>query len=152
MFVYEKKLQYPVNIKNTNPKLASLIISQYGGPYIIKLSSKSLDLWSSSYSILASCSQFLDYLSYLPILGPYRTILIRFLACFALFPHILSRGDQMKYEDPKMEAYFKSLPGAVQNYINQSGIDICSLGDLTLIGEHFTTNQRDDTSATNQNS
>ncbi len=32
MFVYEKKLQYPINIKNTNPKLASLIISQYGGP------------------------------------------------------------------------------------------------------------------------
>ena len=33
MFVYEKKLQYPVRIKNTNPKLASIIISQYGGPY-----------------------------------------------------------------------------------------------------------------------
>lgn len=37
MFVYEKKLQYPVRIKNTNPKLASLIISQYGGRYIKKL-------------------------------------------------------------------------------------------------------------------
>jgi spore coat protein JC len=32
MFVYEKKLQYPVNIKNPNPKLAQIIISQYGGP------------------------------------------------------------------------------------------------------------------------
>jgi len=32
MFVYEKKLQYPVRIKNTNPKLAAVIISQYGGP------------------------------------------------------------------------------------------------------------------------
>lgn len=32
MFVYEKRLEYPVRIKNTNPKLASLIISQYGGP------------------------------------------------------------------------------------------------------------------------
>ena len=32
MFVYEKKLQYPVRIKNCNPKLAALIISQYGGP------------------------------------------------------------------------------------------------------------------------
>lgn len=32
MFVYEKRLQYPIKIKNTNPKLASLIISQYGGP------------------------------------------------------------------------------------------------------------------------
>lgn len=32
MFVYEKKLQYPVKIKNTSPRLASVIISQYGGP------------------------------------------------------------------------------------------------------------------------
>ena len=32
MFVYEKNLQYPVKIKNPNPKLASIIISQYGGP------------------------------------------------------------------------------------------------------------------------
>ena len=32
MFVYEKKLQYPVRIKNSNPKLAAVIISQYGGP------------------------------------------------------------------------------------------------------------------------
>lgn len=32
MFVYEKKLQYPVRIKNPNPKLATVIISQYGGP------------------------------------------------------------------------------------------------------------------------
>ena len=32
MFVYEKKLQYPVKVKNTNPRLAAAIISQYGGP------------------------------------------------------------------------------------------------------------------------
>jgi spore coat protein JC len=32
MFVYEKKLQYPVKIKNPNPALAKIIISQYGGP------------------------------------------------------------------------------------------------------------------------
>ena len=32
MWQYEKKLQYPVNIKNTNPKFAKIIISQYGGP------------------------------------------------------------------------------------------------------------------------
>ena len=32
MFSYEKKLQYPVHIKNPNPRLASFIISQYGGP------------------------------------------------------------------------------------------------------------------------
>ena len=32
MWTYDKKLQYPVKIKNPNPKLASLIISQLGGP------------------------------------------------------------------------------------------------------------------------
>lgn len=32
MFVYEKKLQYPIKVKNTNPRLAAAIISQYGGP------------------------------------------------------------------------------------------------------------------------
>lgn len=32
MWQYEKKLQYPVKIKNPNPKLAQIIITQYGGP------------------------------------------------------------------------------------------------------------------------
>ena len=32
MWQYEKRLQYPINIKNPNPKLAQVIISQYGGP------------------------------------------------------------------------------------------------------------------------
>ena len=32
MFLYDKKLQYPVKIAHPNPKLASIIISQYGGP------------------------------------------------------------------------------------------------------------------------
>lgn len=32
MWQYKKQLQYPVNIKNPNPKYAKIIISQYGGP------------------------------------------------------------------------------------------------------------------------
>lgn len=32
MWIYEKRLQYPVNITKTCPKTAQLIISQYGGP------------------------------------------------------------------------------------------------------------------------
>ena len=32
MWIYEKKLQYPIKIKNSNPGLAKLIISQLGGP------------------------------------------------------------------------------------------------------------------------
>ena len=32
MWQYQKKLQYPINIKKPNPKLANIIITQYGGP------------------------------------------------------------------------------------------------------------------------
>ena len=32
MFIYDKKLQFPVKIDRPNPRLASVIISQYGGP------------------------------------------------------------------------------------------------------------------------
>lgn len=32
MFSYEKMLQYPVNIKNPNPKYAQIVLEQYGGP------------------------------------------------------------------------------------------------------------------------
>ena len=32
MWNYEKRLEFPVNIKRTDPKMAQLIITQYGGP------------------------------------------------------------------------------------------------------------------------
>ena len=32
MFNYEKRLEYPIHIKETNPKLAKAILTQYGGP------------------------------------------------------------------------------------------------------------------------
>ena len=32
MWNYEKRLQYPVNITHTNPQMAQVIISQFGGP------------------------------------------------------------------------------------------------------------------------
>ena len=38
MFIYEKKLQVPVKISTPNPKLASFIISQYGGPNAERIS------------------------------------------------------------------------------------------------------------------
>ncbi len=37
MFVYEKKLQYPVKIKQPNAKLAKVIMSQLGGAYTKRL-------------------------------------------------------------------------------------------------------------------
>lgn len=33
MWNYEKRLQFPVNIKETNPTLAMAIATQYGGAY-----------------------------------------------------------------------------------------------------------------------
>lgn len=32
MWIYEKKLEYPIKVCSTNPKLAKVIITQYGGP------------------------------------------------------------------------------------------------------------------------
>ena len=32
MWNYEKRLEFPVKITQTNPKLAQIIITQYGGP------------------------------------------------------------------------------------------------------------------------
>ena len=32
MFSYNKFLQYPIKIKKTDPRLANIIITQYGGP------------------------------------------------------------------------------------------------------------------------
>ena len=39
MWDYQRKLIYPVKIKNPNPKLAKIVISQYGGAYCKYLSS-----------------------------------------------------------------------------------------------------------------
>ena len=44
MWIYQKKLEYPVNIKTPNPKLASFIVSQYGGPDCNCLSVSSLPI------------------------------------------------------------------------------------------------------------
>ena len=43
----------------------------------------------------------------------------------------------MKYEDPKMEAYWNSLPSEIQSVINQAGIEICSLGMLQKLGDYY---------------
>ena len=43
----------------------------------------------------------------------------------------------MKYEDPKMEAYWEELPPEVQARIDGAGIDICSLGMLMKLGDYY---------------
>ena len=39
MWNYDRRLMYPVKIKNKNPELAKFVISQYGGAYCKYLSS-----------------------------------------------------------------------------------------------------------------
>ena len=39
MFQYNKFLEYPIHIKNPNPRLANIVITQYGGAYCKCLSS-----------------------------------------------------------------------------------------------------------------
>jgi spore coat protein JC len=34
MWIYEKRLQYPINIATPNAALAKLIAAQYGGPHL----------------------------------------------------------------------------------------------------------------------
>jgi Mn-containing catalase len=40
MWNYEKRLEYPVYIKNPDPALAKLIITQFGGPHCKKIGSE----------------------------------------------------------------------------------------------------------------
>lgn len=57
----------------------------------------------------------------------------------------------MKYEDPNMEAYWNSLPASVQAIIQNSGIEICSLGMLRKLGDYYQTamaRESEDTFAT----
>lgn len=42
MWDYDRKLMYPIKIKNPNPALAKMIIAQYGGPDCNCLSTGSL--------------------------------------------------------------------------------------------------------------
>lgn len=49
MWVYEKRLEYPVKIKSCNPKMAKYVITQYGGQDFMFL----IQVYSSNiYSIL----------------------------------------------------------------------------------------------------
>ena len=70
MFIYNKKLQYPVKIDKPNPRLAAIIISQYGGPdgelgaslrYLSQRYSMYLELLLRHYRI--QCKHYTEYLN-----------------------------------------------------------------------------------------
>ena len=57
MWIYEKKLQFPIKIKNPNPKMAQVILSQYGGLYgkcLGKCKIKTQILWKKKLKTYSS--------------------------------------------------------------------------------------------------
>lgn len=57
MWLYEKKLQYPVKIKKPNAAIAKIIISQLGGPYCKRLYRKRS---CNNYTVAASFNHFIQ--------------------------------------------------------------------------------------------
>ncbi|HWS42419.1 MAG TPA: hypothetical protein VN421_04960 [Pseudoflavonifractor sp.] len=53
---------------------------------------------------------------------------------------MLNQGDNVKFEDPAMKNYFLSLPQGVRRYLEDSGVELSTLGELMMIGEHFKEN------------
>ncbi len=47
----------------------------------------------------------------------------------------------MKYENPNMEAYWNTLSPQVQAKINDTGIELCSLGMLMKLGDYYQKSQ-----------
>lgn len=43
----------------------------------------------------------------------------------------------MNYSDYDMERYYSSLPPNAKDFINLSGVEISTFGQLLMIGEHF---------------
>ena len=61
MFFYEKFLQRPIKIKNTNPRLANIIVTQYGGADGNCLSKSLLPKHTfDGFSIIATFDNFLE--------------------------------------------------------------------------------------------
>lgn len=58
MWMYERKLMYPVKIKKPNPRLAQIVISQYGGAYCKCLSKKTTAIYSEKSSNYGARSIF----------------------------------------------------------------------------------------------
>ena len=85
MYVYEKRLQYPVNIKCRNPKMAQVIISQYGGPD--GEASAAMRYMSQKYAMKTSRVAGLlndiatEEMSHLEIVGTIVSQLVKDLPC-----------------------------------------------------------------------
>lgn len=106
MWQYEKKLQYPVKIKNPNPKLASLIISQYGGPD--GELGASLRYLSQRYSM-----PYPELRGLLTDIGTFETKKHRVIItrCFKIYDFF----DQVEGENARIKGNISNLPSNIAN-------------------------------------
>ena len=86
MWTYERRLEYPVKIKNPNPALAKFIISQYGGPHG--------ELGASLRYLSQRCT--MPYREVAGILTDIRTEEIGHLEMVTAIVHQLTRGMTME--------------------------------------------------------
>ena len=97
MWNYEKRLEYPINIKNPNPALAAMIISQYGGPD--GESSASMRYLSQRYSM--------PYRQVSSLLTDIATEEIKHLEMVSVMVHQLTRNLTMEQiKGTPFEAYY----------------------------------------------
>lgn len=72
MWSYEKRLQFPVNIKKPDPKAAQIIISQYGGPYIYRGNVFKNIFWNRGFSdIIQKIEKDDNTISYVKIIHEF---------------------------------------------------------------------------------
>lgn len=93
MWNYEKRLQFPINIKKPDARAAQVIISQYGGPYISnldvcfylynKMIQYSLPDCQSGRIFLLFYPEFLSYINLVWICNTVK--LCDFLVCGSIF-------------------------------------------------------------------
>ncbi len=84
MWTYNKMLQYPINIKCTDPRLAKVIISQYGGPdgeLILLRISKVITICLVYYIILTKKEQDIFIINLAPFIkynyiAPIKSVLL----------------------------------------------------------------------------
>ena len=82
MWNYEKRLEYPINIKQTNPALAAMIISQYGGPYFNKV-------YTNESHCLCGIRDF----------HKFKKMDFVYILCVVLIKRITSRHTSIRYTD-----------------------------------------------------
>ena len=111
MYVYEKRLQYPVNIKCRNPKMAQVIISQYGGPD--GEASAAMRYMSQKYAMKNSRVAGLlndiatEEMSHLEIVGTIVSQLVKDLPC----DEVDVAGDEKYYVDHTLGVWPQAASG-----------------------------------------